>query len=314
MTVIERPLFGKVDIQVFESGSWVTYLSDATGVSIRRGGVRDGLGVKTDVGILSFTLKDRQDPLGGGTFVPGMKVRVLAGEYVAEEDVTKLSQGFESSMGSWGAVNGTVARSSALAVAHTGTWAAAVTSSGTLRSGIRMTVSGLTVGRSYTFSAWFMRPNANSSAAKVGIVGGTQGATITPATSTYGQATVTFTATSASHGLDLSSLPTAAGVVSYWDDLQLIEHITEVAYPIFTGQIVDVASAYPFDKSRGTSRSMVTVTASDAVLVHTSTPRYGVQIAEGFETFESRINRLSSSAQAPIEVPPVGAPREVYAF
>ncbi|RZU66747.1 hypothetical protein EV379_3113 [Microterricola gilva] len=163
--IIERPLRGKVDVQAFEGGLWVTYIANATGVSIRRGGSRDGLGVKTDVGLCSFTLKNTQDPLAGGTFVPGQAVRV------------------------------------------------------------------------------------------VGLLG-----------------------------------------------------------PLFTGRLVDIASAYPLDKQNGQSRAMVTVTVADAVRVHASTPRYGVTIAAGFETFESRINRLAGSAQAPVQVPTVGAPREVYSF
>ncbi|WP_350348012.1 hypothetical protein ABIQ69_15440 [Agromyces sp. G08B096] len=163
--ITERPLFEKVDIQALEGAAWVTYIADATGVTIRRGGSRDGLGVKTDVGLCTFTLRDAQDPLAGGTFVPGQAVRVMA-----------------------------------------------------------------------------------------------------------------------------------------------------EAGPLFTGRIVDIASAYPINKGTGALRAVVTVTASDAVQVHAATPRYGVQIAEGFETFESRVNRLSGSAQAPVEVPPVGAPREVYAF
>lgn len=165
MTVSERPLIGRVDIQAREGSQWVTYISSATGATIRRGGSRDGLGVKTDVGLCSFVLKDVQDPLAGGTFVPGQDVRVM-GE----------------------------------------------------------------------------------------------------------------------HG------------------------------PLFTGRIVDIASGYPLDKQTGATRAVVTVTVADAVQLHVATPRYGVQIAEGFETFESRINRLATSAQAPVAVPIVGAPREVYAF
>lgn len=163
--ITERPLYGKVDIQALEGAVWVTYISDATGVSIRRGGSRDGLGVKTDVGLCSFVLKNAQDPLAGGTFQPGQEVRVLAeGE------------------------------------------------------------------------------------------------------------------------------------------------------PLFTGRLHDIATAYPLDKQTGQTRAVVTVTVADAVQIHATTPRYGVVIATGFETFESRINRLASSALAPIEVPAVGAAREVYAL
>lgn len=84
--------------------------------------------------------------------------------------------------------------------------------------------------------------------------------------------------------------------------------------PIFTGRIVDITAAYPLVKATGEERTTVQVTVADAVSIHGSTMRYGVQIAEGFETFESRINRLASSALAPIEPPVEGAPKEVYSF
>ncbi|QGH78533.1 minor tail protein [Microbacterium phage Kaijohn] len=83
---------------------------------------------------------------------------------------------------------------------------------------------------------------------------------------------------------------------------------------LFTGRVVDVASSYPLNKSTGRQRAVTTVTVADAVKTHGETPRYGVAIPTGFETFEARISRLAGSALAPIEAPAQGAPREVYAF
>lgn len=83
---------------------------------------------------------------------------------------------------------------------------------------------------------------------------------------------------------------------------------------LFSGRVVDVASSYPFNKSTGRQRAVTTVTVADAVKTHGETPRYGVAIPTGFETFEARISRLAGSALAPIEAPAQGAPREVYAF
>lgn len=83
---------------------------------------------------------------------------------------------------------------------------------------------------------------------------------------------------------------------------------------LFTGRVVDVAGGYPLDKSNGRQRAVTTVTVADAVKTHGETPRYGVSIATGFETFESRVGRLASSALAPIEAPAEGAPRKVYAL
>ncbi|QDF18040.1 minor tail protein [Microbacterium phage Belthelas] len=83
---------------------------------------------------------------------------------------------------------------------------------------------------------------------------------------------------------------------------------------LFSGRVVDVASSYPLNKSNGRQRAVTTVTVADAVKTHGETPRYGVSIPTGFETFEARISRLAGSALAPIEAPAQGAPREVYAF
>ncbi|QZD99038.1 minor tail protein [Microbacterium phage Lola20] len=83
---------------------------------------------------------------------------------------------------------------------------------------------------------------------------------------------------------------------------------------LFTGRVVDVASSYPLNKSTGRQRAVTTITVADAVKTHGETPRYGVAIPTGFETFEARISRLAGSALAPIEAPAQGAPREVYAF
>lgn len=83
---------------------------------------------------------------------------------------------------------------------------------------------------------------------------------------------------------------------------------------LFTGRVVDVAAAYPMNKSTGRQRTVTRVTVADAVKVHGETPRYGVQLAGGFETFEARVQRLAGSALAAVEPPAEGAPREVYAL
>lgn len=84
--------------------------------------------------------------------------------------------------------------------------------------------------------------------------------------------------------------------------------------PIFTGKIGDVRTAYIVNKSTRESIAQTVVTIADAVKDHGRTTRHGVQIAEGFEMFEQRIARLAVTATTPIEAPPIGAPREVYAL
>lgn len=166
----ETPLFGKVDVQVMDAASqWQSVTPETTGLYIRRGGVRDGLSVKTDVGLCSFTLHNAQDPMNGGTLKPGQAVRVMSGDTSPE--------------------------------------------------------------------------------------------------------------------------------------------------PIFTGRIAHLNSVYPINKGTGESRSSVQVTVADAVQIHATTPRYGVTLPSPYyETFEARISRLEVSSNAPVEVPAIGAPREVYNF
>jgi hypothetical protein len=85
--------------------------------------------------------------------------------------------------------------------------------------------------------------------------------------------------------------------------------------PIFTGRITDIRSSYPFNKTNGTTRTSVEVTVADAVQIHGSTMRYGVDLGVATnETFESRISRLAGSANAPVEIPVVGAPIVRYSF
>lgn len=172
MTVIERPLFGHVEIMRYddETMQGTTFIRHALQVGIRRGGARTGVGVKTDVGILTFDLLDAEDPLQGGTFVPGQTVMVVSRD--------------------------------------------------------------------------------------------------------------------------------RAGYLS----------------ALFTGRVADVGAAYPINKGSGRLRSVTRVTVADAVKVHGETPRYGASVAAGFETFEARIQRLATSALAPVEAPVEGAPREVYAL
>lgn len=148
----------------------IDFVAAATGVQIRRGGTRTGLGVKTDVGLMSFELLDAHDPMTGGTIKPGQEIRGVSRDL--------------------------------------------------------------------------------------------------------------------------------AGNLA----------------PIFTGRVVDITTRYPLNKGTGRLRARTIVTVADAVHVHGTTPRYGVSLAAGFETFESRIARLAGSALAPIDPPVEGAPREVYAL
>lgn len=97
--IIEKPLLGEVQIHrvtalwtallpagdlypaadLYPRRTRSEFISTATTVTIRRGGIRNALGVKTDVGLMTFTLADDEDPLVDGTFQPGQTIQALAG-------------------------------------------------------------------------------------------------------------------------------------------------------------------------------------------------------------------------------------------
>lgn len=74
-------------------GYWVPYIADATRCSVRRGGSRSGLGIKTDVGLMSFTLHNAQDPLNGGAFKSGQTVRATVRDIVVHPEVGHFEPG-----------------------------------------------------------------------------------------------------------------------------------------------------------------------------------------------------------------------------
>jgi hypothetical protein len=83
---------------------------------------------------------------------------------------------------------------------------------------------------------------------------------------------------------------------------------------LYTGVILDIDMTDTLDKQRGTVNSHVTIQAVDAVQAHANTTRYGAISADGFERWEARISRLSSSSAVPINPPTVDDPIVRYAF
>lgn len=459
-------------------GTWVSNgLDHATNVSIRRGGVRDGLGIKTDVGLMNFTLHNDEDPLDGGTIEPGQIIQAVAGDgYIPGYDETVYSYGFEDyaetsypastvysedfesgTLNGWAiqnpnaavqidpvgydgsaysirvtnAVSGTgrahrtvtgltVGRTytlyarqategagaftigvegigatdpsysyswaemsytfTATATSHVlqlmsysstaGRWTryddvrlvrhafttvtndgldgwatqggSGITASvlpeygqGFARSGkgvlsvsrasgttaltVARNFTGLTIGSTYTLRAWIKETSTfvGTRTASLSITGvGSSTSITTPAV--WGQVSYAFTATSTSHTAVLTATQSNSGsYMALWDDVELVENIpaVETREPIFTGRVAHIQSNYPLNKETGKSRTSVTVTVADAVQIHGSTMRYGVDLgAETNETFEDRIERLEASANAPVEIPAVGAPIVRYEF
>jgi len=302
-TVITR----KAWTELLPGAKWVPYIADATRCSIRRGGSRSGLGIKTDVGTMAFTLHNAQDPLNGGAFKSGQTVRAVL---KPKADEVVYSFGFEDTnagMGGWTANPGTEA------------WVTPLTAGGkalNVWSGdeiAQRTFTGLTPGQSYAVRAKVTSYSGiDEYNAHIAVVGtGTGSNTTTPnGVGLWAAASYIFTATATSHIIQLAGEPDSDLL---WDDIQLYR--TYPVIPVFTGTVSDVKASYPLDKATGKKRVSVTVEVADAVKIHGTTPRYGAMIGTPYyETFEQRITRLAGSALAPIEPPAIGAPREVYSF
>lgn len=314
----ERPLFGKVEIEAWDAveEEWIPWLANAKWLTVKRGGQRDGLGIKTDVGLLTFQLLDTQDPLDGGTFYPGQPVRVMSLGDVPAYDQTFYETTIPTSGNTEGWTNYTGSGfQTSTSQAKTGTYSLRHQTGGGGAGEFRRTFTGLTVGRSYTVTVWVYRATSGGSGARIGIVGGTNSSYVTALT-TWTQITHTFTASATSH--IVSAQPSQSGsAYTYWDDWKIVEHVPAGLgmKPLFTGRIAHFGSAYPMDKATGKTRTEVTVTVADAVQIHGSTMRYGVDLGVATnETFESRIDRLEESANAPVEVPVVGGPSVRYAL
>ena len=318
MTVLERPLYDKLHVEALVGSTWVPLLADATGITIRRGGSREGLGVRTDVGLCTFRLLDAQDPLAGGQLAPGQQLRVTRGPQVVKYSntgtgTTGWTVAFTAN-GS-GATSATVTSSvsgatpNRLALVTTGTTAVNPGPGATATRSI----TGLTPGRTYSFSC---NTNPVSTSLRTRITfGGVSSAWVSTLTETLVSGTFVATATSASLVLEVADNPDSTGTRSsatgYFDNITVLEEQA----PVFTGRIAYLKSVYPLNKTTGETRALVEVTAADAVQIHAATMRYGVDMgADTDETFEERIARLDDSAQAPVQAPAVGAPREVYAF
>jgi RHS repeat-associated protein len=159
---------------------------------------------------------------------------------IEHEAVALLSTDFETGHDSW--VSSSTEATSA--TAHAGVLSAAVEQSGATGATLSRTVSGLTVGRSYTLAAWVASADDSATVidTTVGVtgVGVSTAAVADPAVGgvvSWAQNTYTFTATATSHELVIgASAPTEDASVLV-DDITLVEDAwTETGTPTSTPQ------------------------------------------------------------------------------
>lgn len=85
---------------------------------------------------------------------------------------------------------------------------------------------------------------------------------------------------------------------------------------VLSGRLVDLATEYRVNKETGEQTTVVTFSAADAVRSHAAITRYGAVTpgGVGYETWASRINRLSTSAQTTVNPPADDSPIVRYAI
>lgn len=217
---------------------------------------------------------------------------------------TAWTQVTDNGLDSWTGLSGVVTGN-----AHSGTYSGATPTTTGVKT-VTRNLTGLTPGGWYRVEGWVKGLASTQVSIEAG--GGTSAVQALATANTYEKRVYEFKARTAAEAIAFK-FNQALAAASYLDDIQVTRFYP--ATPIFTGTVTDVSSTYPFNKSTGEKRTSVIVTVSDAVKVHGTTPRYGAMIgAPYYETFEQRINRLAGSALAPIESPPVGAPKVVYAL
>lgn len=106
--------------------------------------------------------------------------------------------------------------------------------------------------------------------------------------------------------------PTTDGAVRPNTPIRVV--LVATGRPLFTGRLLDVDMTHIFDKETAQFNTYVGLTAVDGVTDHANTKRYGAIAPAGYETWESRIRRLSMSSRAPIAAPAVEPARVVYAL
>lgn len=85
---------------------------------------------------------------------------------------------------------------------------------------------------------------------------------------------------------------------------------------VFTGRIVDLSTTYKLNKSTGDTTTVVSLIAADSVRSHAAIKRNGAVTSGGvgYETWATRIIRLSTSALTDVNEPADDSPIVRYAI
>jgi len=154
--------------------------------------------------------------------------------------VTIYSQGFETNSTGWSAASGTTMfRSNLGSFAHGGSYSLdtyRTSSSG--QAQVKYTLTGLTVGLSYTITAWAANDNSKTVVSKIGVTGLSYGSTFNAGQvgGVWAQGSYTFTATATSHEILLEQTdpytPASTVYEVFWDDVQVVQNAYLTPLPL----------------------------------------------------------------------------------
>lgn len=136
---------------------------------------------------------------------------------VPPQFITAYAEGFEAGGTSgWTDPNGTLVNSTTHA--HTGTHALRDTNAGATDTDLTKTLTGLTIGATYVWTAWLYQASAGINFAYLAVDTGDVSTLLTPTVGTWTQLSVSFTATAATHIIRKNVKWINSSSACYWDD------------------------------------------------------------------------------------------------
>jgi RHS repeat-associated protein len=152
----------------------------------------------------------------------------------------------------------------------------------------KRTIEGLTVGASYTLTAWVKHNATVGAAFQIGVTGiGSSTAAAVAAIDTYEQRVYTFTATGTGHEITLTNTATAGGVVGFWDQVRVVRDPISVEAGIDSwtapGDAAPVAIGTEHVHAGASSAILTQTSPANAVM---SRPVTGLTVGRSY-TFEA---------------------------
>lgn len=193
------------------------------------------------------------------------------------------SQGFESNATGWAGTG--IDNSRTTDFERTGSWSMWHITDSTGEYTCSRAFGGLTVGRSYTISAWFRSTGNPGHLINIGVAG-IGASTAIPSTLSWELRSFTFTATATSHTIELTSdTDTNSGGIGVWDDIALtanawVEVVPEHEVPAEPFTLTGKEAALKLDDSwTPYAQAELVCSMADLSVVQALDPREGVRVA-----------------------------------